>query len=239
MTGTTLYRLVGPDGHLLYVGIAGNPGRRFEQHAKDKPWWSTVTSVRLEHFDNRVEALEAERVAIHAEKPLHNIVHNKGGEVPLVVPEGAQGWSFASRRSGYERTESALWLYPELDCSSCVDDVWPGDGHEQFEYYVEYVKRRYPEWWKADAVPIYWSVRPIGETAPFRRVWDQMWSTYPQSRDFLTYFTWPVDVNGEPLDWFTMPVCNDRFPDFAKVLGWVPSPLQPTAPLRSIVEARP
>jgi hypothetical protein len=40
---------------------------------------------------------------------------------------------------------------------------------------------------------------------------------------------------GEPINWFKLPVRNERFPEFAKALGWVPAPFQSHAPLRSIV----
>ena len=73
---TTLYRLFDIDDVLLYVGIAGNPGRRFEEHSKTKPWWSLVDHVDLEHYDTRWEAAAAERHAIETEAPLHNIVYN-------------------------------------------------------------------------------------------------------------------------------------------------------------------
>ena len=36
---TCLYRVHDAQGGLLYVGIAGNPGRRFQEHAGTKPWW--------------------------------------------------------------------------------------------------------------------------------------------------------------------------------------------------------
>lgn len=74
--GTTVYRLFDVDDDLLYVGIAGNPGRRFEQHAKDKPWWSEVDHIGLEHHPDRRSALAAERLAIVDEKPRYNVVHN-------------------------------------------------------------------------------------------------------------------------------------------------------------------
>lgn len=61
---TTLYRLYDADGGLLYIGIAGNPGRRFEQHAGDKPWWGQVARTELAHYPTRAEALDAERAAI-------------------------------------------------------------------------------------------------------------------------------------------------------------------------------
>lgn len=75
-TPTTLYRLFDTEGALLYVGIAGNPGRRFEQHAKDKPWWSEVDQIDLEHMDTRAEALIEEAKAIREESPRYNVVHN-------------------------------------------------------------------------------------------------------------------------------------------------------------------
>lgn len=72
-TPTTLYRLFDAAGDLLYVGIAGNPGRRFEQHKKDKPWWGEVASIRLEHFLERRAAEIAEMKAIKGEDPRYNI----------------------------------------------------------------------------------------------------------------------------------------------------------------------
>lgn len=75
-TPTSLYRLYDEEGVLLYVGIAGNPGRRFEQHRGQKPWWHEVSSMSLEHFDTRDEALIAEKDAIVTEHPLYNRQHS-------------------------------------------------------------------------------------------------------------------------------------------------------------------
>jgi predicted GIY-YIG superfamily endonuclease len=72
---TTLYRFRDSQGRLLYVGISGNPGRRFHQHSKDKPWWSQVASSTMEHFFTRDDAERAERAAIVEERPLYNVVH--------------------------------------------------------------------------------------------------------------------------------------------------------------------
>lgn len=71
---TTLYRLFDADGELLYVGIAGNPGRRFAQHGGEKPWWREVSETTLTHYDTRAEALMAEREAIQTEHPRYNIM---------------------------------------------------------------------------------------------------------------------------------------------------------------------
>lgn len=80
---TSLYRLYDIDATLLYIGIAGNPGRRFEQHAKDKPWWGHVTDVRLEHFLTREAAILAEADAIRTENPKHNIMLNRSRPAPM------------------------------------------------------------------------------------------------------------------------------------------------------------
>lgn len=96
---TTLYRLFDTEGALLYVGIAGNPGRRWEQHRKDKPWWGDVASTRLEHFATREEAAAAELEAIRTEDPRHNIV-GRGGVKPGQerVETGFTGWLRQQRR---------------------------------------------------------------------------------------------------------------------------------------------
>ena len=123
-----------------------------------------------------------------------------------------------------------LWLYPELVCSSCVDDADDQSGAGQLAYYVDYLQRDYPAWWVADAVPIGWSVRGDG-----------IWEYAPNEpnelgENFLAFWTPPVDTRtGEPLNWWRLPVRYSRFPAFGKPLGWLPSPFREFAPLRSIV----
>lgn len=85
---TSLYRLKAGDGKLLYVGIAGNPGRRFEQHKKDKPWWGEVVFVELSHYKTRDDALDAEAKAIANEKPAYNVMLNGSGDKGLTLREG-------------------------------------------------------------------------------------------------------------------------------------------------------
>lgn len=84
---TTLYRFFGDRRVLLYVGVGGNPGRRFNQHAKDKLWWPNVVTTTMEHFGTRQEALDAETAAIRSEFPLYNVVHNKNREEQNVQKE--------------------------------------------------------------------------------------------------------------------------------------------------------
>jgi len=79
---TTLYRFFDSAGRLLYVGISGNPGRRFHQHSGEKPWWADVDRSTMEHFATRAEAEAAEVAAIKTERPLHNVVHNNDRPQP-------------------------------------------------------------------------------------------------------------------------------------------------------------
>jgi hypothetical protein len=129
-------------------------------------------------------------------------------------------------RNGHEKITS-LHLYPELDCSSCVDEC-DGDGQEQLQYYCDYIKRRYSQWWEADAVPILWTiVEDQGEHSGFCcESIDRMITFYPVVTNLKT---------GEPINWYQLPVGNERFPEFARALVWLPAPFQPHAPLRSIV----
>ena len=83
MTGTescTLYRLYSIDGALLYIGIAGSWPRRMAEHARQQPWWRDVADLKLEVHPTRAAAETAERDAIRAEKPAHNVTHNGAGQ---------------------------------------------------------------------------------------------------------------------------------------------------------------
>ncbi|MFB4275783.1 GIY-YIG nuclease family protein [Nonomuraea sp. MTCD27] len=93
---TTLYRLYDTADRLLYVGVAGNPGRRFEQHRAEKPWWGQVARITLEHHPTREAALDAELTAIRTENPRHNIAGRADQEQPAtpgwehrLLPNGA------------------------------------------------------------------------------------------------------------------------------------------------------
>jgi hypothetical protein len=96
-------------------------------------------------------------------------------------------WELTSRGSGYSQT-TKLWLYPELNYSSCVDDCMPASGEEQLEYYLDMIREVRPEYWERDAVPIYWTVYDIHERAPFPMEgmdWDE---------DVRTFFHTPINT---------------------------------------------
>lgn len=74
---TALYRHFDKAGTLLYVGVSFDPLHRFKQHCGDnKCWVDDIASMTLERFDNRFEALQAEKRAIKNELPKYNIAHN-------------------------------------------------------------------------------------------------------------------------------------------------------------------
>lgn len=77
---TDLYRYFDADGRLLYIGISLHAAKRAAEHRAGKDWWNDVATMTIEKFATREAALEAERVAIIAEGPLHNVVHNRDRE---------------------------------------------------------------------------------------------------------------------------------------------------------------
>lgn len=75
--GTDLYRFYDADDVLLYVGISLSAITRANQHRVEKEWWSSVARMDVEHIDgDRAAAELAEREAIKAERPIHNVIHN-------------------------------------------------------------------------------------------------------------------------------------------------------------------
>ena len=69
-----VYRCYSDGGELLYVGETGDLGKRLADHAK-KLWFVQVRGITLEWYADELEALKAERRAIHVEHPKYNIQH--------------------------------------------------------------------------------------------------------------------------------------------------------------------
>ncbi|MEO1720939.1 MAG: hypothetical protein AAFR84_00890 [Pseudomonadota bacterium] len=78
MKRTSLYRHYDADGVLLYVGIALNHVSRLSQHMASASWFYEIARIEVEHFDSRLAAETAERIAIRDERPLHNKAHVDG-----------------------------------------------------------------------------------------------------------------------------------------------------------------
>ena len=77
-----LYRLWA-DEVLLYVGVTGDVHRRLAQHRRRQPWGTEVTHVSAQRFAYLDLALEAERVAVLTESPVHNVRHTEADNARL------------------------------------------------------------------------------------------------------------------------------------------------------------
>jgi len=72
---TTLYRIYGERGSLLYVGMTDEYERRMRNHS-EKWWWREVRRIDTTDFKSRAEAKAAETRAIKSERPLYNRAEN-------------------------------------------------------------------------------------------------------------------------------------------------------------------
>jgi hypothetical protein len=77
---TALYSYYDAVGTALYIGISGSLRARERSHLRGSSWMDFVASSTVDRFSTRAEALDAERAAIKAERPLFNTVHNEGCE---------------------------------------------------------------------------------------------------------------------------------------------------------------
>ena len=76
MSKHQLYRHFDSNGSLLYVGISLQSTSRLIGHKTSSVWFAKITTITVEQFTSRQEALLAEKSAILKEKPLYNKVHN-------------------------------------------------------------------------------------------------------------------------------------------------------------------
>jgi predicted GIY-YIG superfamily endonuclease len=70
-----LYRMYDAARRLLYVGITMNVPARMADHRGEKPWWSEISTIELQHFTTRKEVELAEKKAIRTERPAFNVMH--------------------------------------------------------------------------------------------------------------------------------------------------------------------
>ncbi len=69
-----LYRHFDAQGVLLYVGVSLSAIARLCQHRTDAAWFHEIARVELQGYATREDSLLAERIAIQAERPLHNTI---------------------------------------------------------------------------------------------------------------------------------------------------------------------
>lgn len=66
-----LYRFYDREGRVLYIGVSKCPRYRFNAHMRTL-WWPAAYCYRTEIYPYMNAALDAERAAIKAERPIWN-----------------------------------------------------------------------------------------------------------------------------------------------------------------------
>jgi predicted GIY-YIG superfamily endonuclease len=120
---TVLYRFYDGKNELLYIGVTNNILRRMRQHLRDKDWAKEIHSTKVEYFNERIYALEAEKKAIVAEKPKYNSTYNEDkpyvtiyGETNFLKPSGRINNKELSKYLGLaDTTLSKMWKRGEFN----------------------------------------------------------------------------------------------------------------------------
>lgn len=155
-------------------------------------------------------------------------------------------WRFSALRSGFTR-ESPLTLYWEPNGSSLSDD-WVPDEIDAHGLWARWMKWLDKNGFDSDLgkpwVRIYWFVDGDAtfEGAPFA----PKGSDWAREEDFLTHYTWPVDVTtGERVNWARLPVVEKRWSGkrgdkggfVQEALRWKPAALQPLMHVEAMAHA--
>lgn len=87
-----LYRLYGPDGALLYVGVTRFPTKRIAEHRKAGTGFARLAvGATWTRYADGADAYAAETAAIRQELPLYNFLHS-----------GRNRWEVAAECRRYE-----------------------------------------------------------------------------------------------------------------------------------------
>lgn len=114
-----LYALRTAHGEALYIGASLNPARP-SQHG-DKPWWSDVAWIEIEHFDTREEAHAAEQEILELVPGRFNV---RRGEQIVSEDELARRREERHQRraeidADVERQRNSRYRVPGLRCHNC------------------------------------------------------------------------------------------------------------------------
>jgi len=144
-------------------------------------------------------------------------------------------WTYRNLRSDHETT-GPLSLRYLIEGTSLSDDHTPAEASP-----MDLLRLWRKQGYGADYASVQWTVEEPGEQAPFS------WPESPDrgGHDFLTWFTWPRDANGERMRWSALPVVDlqwnrercDKGGSFQELTGWKPSPLVPRLHVPSVLAA--
>lgn len=84
-TAWVCYRFYDAHQNLIYVGATRNMDQRIYEHSFKTPWFSTVASVEVEHFESRVLARQREAELIAEFMPVHNTYQGEGHRMTPVL----------------------------------------------------------------------------------------------------------------------------------------------------------
>jgi hypothetical protein len=117
-----VYRCYGEDGHLLYVGETGDLGKRLARHAKTL-WFTQVRGITLEWYADEVDALNAERRAIHVEHPKYNKQHRQKTHAQAARPAPRGRRRTAPRRPATASGDKGASKQRALDILAAEPDI--------------------------------------------------------------------------------------------------------------------
>jgi len=123
-----LYRHFDQDGTLLYIGISLSAISRLGQHKLHAPWFRNISSVTVEKFLSRTEALKAEKDAIQKENPLYNKAHvpsRKKYKFP-----SSEGQILLFRQERYNRNKSENLDEIDARLEPSFEIIWKHLGWE-------------------------------------------------------------------------------------------------------------
>jgi predicted GIY-YIG superfamily endonuclease len=128
-----VYRCYSDSGQLLYVGVTGRVGRRLGDHIQ-KAWFTQVRGMTFEWYAEELDALNAERRAIHVEHPQYNVVHRNSR---MLTPGPSRPKSTRRKRGGKqvppmaieERARLALAANPALTGSALARELGVSEGY--------------------------------------------------------------------------------------------------------------
>lgn len=66
------YRLINPNGSILYVGLTHDISARLNSHRRKSEFWAEVSDWDVSWYTNRFEAAAAERKLVSAHQPFYN-----------------------------------------------------------------------------------------------------------------------------------------------------------------------
>jgi predicted GIY-YIG superfamily endonuclease len=125
---TAVYRIFGDASLLLYIGISDNFGRRWQQHARQQPWWDEHRQMTIDWHETRELAKTAETAAIKTEGPKFNVIHADGEHARKV------------RQDNNRKKEASGRILGELLSGEPL--LFPSDPEGRHEYYRELIAAR-------------------------------------------------------------------------------------------------